>query len=91
MALLRILKHGKDDERLIPIQSGHLDVLFREARIETGLMAVRFHDARREAATVMSKRLANVLELAAVTGHRTLSMLQRYYQPDPEDLADKLG
>ncbi len=51
---------------------------------------VRFHDTRREATTRLAKKLPNVVELAAVTGHRKLDMLKRYYQPDPVELAKKL-
>ena len=32
-----------------------------------------------------------MLELAAVTGHKYLRMLQRYYNPSASDLAKKLG
>ncbi|KAB8168479.1 tyrosine-type recombinase/integrase [Lysobacter maris] len=52
---------------------------------------VHFHDLRHEAASRMADKLANVLELSAVTGHRDLRMLKRYYHPRAEDLAKKLG
>jgi hypothetical protein len=31
------------------------------------------------------------MEVAAITGHKTLSMLKRYTHLRPEDLAKKLG
>jgi hypothetical protein len=43
------------------------------------------------AVTELSKKLPNVIELAAVSGHRSLKMLQRYYHPKATDLALKLG
>jgi hypothetical protein len=43
------------------------------------------------AVTELSKRLPNLVELSAVTGHRSLRMLQRYYHPNPAELALKLG
>ncbi|MGY0832300.1 tyrosine-type recombinase/integrase [Azospirillum argentinense] len=52
---------------------------------------VTFHDLRHVAATDLSKKLANVLELSAVTGHRSIQVLKRYYNPDASDLAAKLG
>lgn len=52
---------------------------------------VHFHDTRHEAASRIAEKLSNVLELAAVTGHRDLRMLKRYYHPRAEDLAKKLG
>jgi hypothetical protein len=39
----------------------------------------------------MADRLPNVIELAAVSGHKNLSMLKRYYHPNAELLAEKLG
>jgi hypothetical protein len=39
----------------------------------------------------MAAKLPNVIELAAVSGHKSLRMLQRYYHPRAEDLAHKLG
>jgi hypothetical protein len=39
----------------------------------------------------MAEKLPNGIELAAVSGHRSLRMLQRYYHPRPEGLALKIG
>jgi len=55
------------------------------------LSDVHFHDIRHEAASRLAEKLSNVLELSAVTGHRDLRMLKRYYHPRAEDLAKKLG
>ncbi|MBY6265112.1 site-specific integrase [Azospirillum sp. 412522] len=52
---------------------------------------ITFHDLRHIAATDMSKKLSNVLELSAVTGHKSVQVLKRYYNPDAKDLASKLG
>lgn len=52
---------------------------------------LHFHDTRHEAASRLAEKLSNVLELSAVTGHRDLRMLKRYYHPRAEDLAKKLG
>lgn len=50
-----------------------------------------FHDLRHVATTRLAEKLPNVIELAAVTGHKDLRMLKRYYHPRAEDLAKKLG
>lgn len=55
-----------------------------------GLPHMTFHDLRHVATTRMSKRLSNILELSAVTGHKSVHMLKRYYHPDPNDIAAKL-
>ncbi len=55
------------------------------------LTDLRFHDLRHEAASRLAEKLPNLIELAAVTGHRDLRMLKRYYHPRATDLAKKLG
>ena len=50
-----------------------------------------FHDLRHMATSKLAKKLPNVIELAAVTGHKDLKMLQRYYHTTPEELAEKLS
>lgn len=90
MALLQIVKKRQPTAPVVPVQSGHFDRLFREAKREAGLSHIHFHDSRREAATTMAPKLSNVLELAAITGHKSLSMLQIYYKPRAADLAERL-
>src|SRR3546814_20214545 len=90
MSLLRLVKNRQPDFPVVPIATGNFDKLFRLARIEADLKHVRFHDSRREATTTMAPKLSNVLELAAITGHKSLAMLQVYYKPKPADLAARL-
>ena len=55
------------------------------------LTNLRFHDLRHEATSRLAEKLPNLVELAAVTGHKDLRMLKRYYHPRASDLAKKLG
>lgn len=90
--LLKILaKDKKSEDKLVPINANTFSEYFLEGRKKCGLEHVVFHDSRHTAATKLSTKLANVLELAAVTGHRSLRSLQRYYHPDAIDIANKLG
>lgn len=60
----------------------------RRARIED----YRWHDLRHEALSRLAERGDfSVLELAAISGHRTLQMLKRYTHLQAERLATKLG
>jgi len=52
---------------------------------------ITFHDLRHVATTRLASKLTNVLELSAVTGHKSLQVLKRYYNPNAGDLAKKLG
>lgn len=51
-----------------------------------------FHDIRHESLSRLAERGDfSVLEMAAISGHKTLKMLQRYTHLRAEDLAKKLG
>ena len=79
------------DGRVFPVNRSSVSVTFtRNARI-ANVENFRFHDLRHTAITAMAEKLPNVLELSAVTGHKTLSMLKRYTHFNAEDLAKKLG
>ncbi len=54
------------------------------------LVDLHFHDLRHEATSRLAEKL-QMHELMKVTGHKTSSMLSRYYHPRAEDLAAKLG
>lgn len=90
IALLNIIKEKPRGYPIVPVQPGYFSALFQKAKREVGLNHIRFHDSRREAATTMAPKLSNVLELAAITGHKSLQMLQIYYRPKASDLAARL-
>jgi integrase len=59
----------------------------RRARISD----FRFHDLRHEATSRLFEKGLNPMEVASITGHKTLQMLKRYTHLRAEDLARKLG
>ena len=76
---------------IFPLSGMALRKAFERACKAAGILDFHFHDLRHTATTRLAKRLPNVIELAAVTGHKDLKMLQRYYHPDPEMLAAKIA
>jgi integrase len=76
---------------VLPVKFFTLDAAFNRARNRAGLDDVRFHDLRRTAITQMAVKLPNIIELSAVSGHKSLMVLKRYFRPSPLDLAKKLG
>ena len=65
---------------------------FRDAVKRAGISDFTFHDLRHEALSRLAERGDfSVLELAAVSGHKTLQMLKRYTHLQAEDLARKMG
>lgn len=77
--------------RVFPITGDAVKKAFTRAVERAGLGDFHFHDLRHEATSRIAEKLDNVLELSAVTGHKTLTMLKRYYHPRAKDLARKLG
>lgn len=55
------------------------------------LTDLRFHDLRHEGASRLFEKGLNPMEVASITGHKTLQMLKRYTHLKAEDLAKKLG
>lgn len=81
------------DVRVFPYTSaGSITQGFEIACRRAGIEGLRFHDLRHEATSRLfeSGRL-ETMEVAAVTGHKTLSMLKRYTHLRAEELARKLG
>jgi integrase len=54
------------------------------------LREFRFHDLRHEAVTRLFEKGLNTFEVGMVSGHKTLSMLQRYTHLRSEELVAKL-
>jgi integrase len=76
---------------VFPVKFFTVDAAFKRALKKTDIGDFHFHDLRHTAITAMAEKLPNLMELSAVTGHKSLAMLKRYYHPDVEDLAKKLG
>lgn len=66
-----------------------LSQAFRDAA-KKAEVSVTYHDLRHIAVTRLAPIHRDPLELAATTGHKTLNVLKRYYNPTPEDRAAEL-
>lgn len=70
--------------------------IYEEATAESDRMRdflsdLRFHDLRHEATSRLFEKGLGIMEVASMTGHKSLSMLKRYTHMDAERLAKKLG
>ena len=101
--LLKILEpvvHGEPDDLLFPYWDGKEDVkrvtnrlshLFASRFEKAGCPDLRFHDLRHEAtARIYERTTLSDLEIASITGHKNLRMLQRYANLRGSNLATKL-
>ena len=79
------------DGRVLPINFAALENNFKRAKERVNLKDLRIHDLRHTAVTRLAEKLPNLSELSAVSGHRSLAMLKRYYHPRAEDITRKLA
>ena len=88
---VKVLKglQGLEDckRKAFGLKSDSLDVNFRKVRSKCLLDDLHFHDLRREALTRLAKKV-DVLNLAKISGHTDLRILQKvYYAPDMAEVA----
>ena len=98
---LRDLRQGvvqRLDGALFPVTPHAVTVAFRRAckrvqKASGGSLAVnvRFHDLRHEAISRLFERGLNPMEVAAISGHRSMQMLARYTHISPTSLIAKIG
>lgn len=89
----RIIEQLKplDMNPIFGLNDDNRSALFRKIMHRTDIEDLHFHDTRREALTRLSK-VFSVMELAKISGHRDLRILQNvYYAPTVDDLSNKLS
>jgi integrase len=83
-----------------PIQGGPIFLISQDGLIRAfsraceraGIVDLRFHDLRHESTSrLFELGCFDSMEVAAITGHKTLGMLKRYTHLKAENLAKKLG
>lgn len=63
---------------------------FKNAASRAGVEDFHFHDLRHEATSRFFEKGLSMMEVASITGHKSLSMLQRYTHLDAGKLASRL-
>jgi integrase len=81
----------KSSDSLFFIKPDAVTRAFKRACVRVGLKDLRFHDIRHEATSRFFELGLNTMEVSAITGHKTLTMLKRYTHLKAKDLALKLG
>lgn len=82
-------RRGIDPEKVFDLTTPVATDRFIKAKKRTPYKDVRFHDARSEAVTRLSKKL-DVMQLAKMIGHRDPRSLMFYYAESSDSLADRL-
>lgn len=82
---------GPREGHVFKLSANALRIAFTRAADRAGLHDLHFHDLRHEATSRLFERGLSVMEVATITGHRTLQMLRRYSHLRAEDLVARLG
>jgi integrase len=83
---LRVLSPGEEKERIVSITYDALAAAWRRAVERAGLKDLHVHDLRHTAATRMALDTGNAFLVKALTGHKTLKMLERYVNVTADDV-----
>jgi len=83
---------GERKGRVFPgLTADAIKCAYRRARERANIDGLRLHDLRHEATSRFFEKGFNTLEVASITGHKSLSMLSRYTHLRAEELAKRLG
>ena len=77
-AMAAISDGAKQNERIFPMTRNAVRLAWERLLRTHDIRGVRFHDLRHEAISRMFDEGMTVPQVAAVSGHRTISMLFRY-------------
>lgn len=93
VAALKQLPRNIGEGKIFRLQAESISQAFERAcePQRANLINIRFHDLRHEATSRLFEKGLNVMEVATITGHKTLDMLKRYTHLKAEDLAKKLA
>lgn len=91
---IKILKslHPKDEHSpWFGVTARTLSAAVLRARNKLGIKDLRLHDLRHEATSQLFEKGLSAIEVATMTGHKTLNTLKRYTHPNVTEIARKLG
>jgi integrase len=81
----------RDPEQVFAVSENAVRLAWNRLRSRIGLDNINFHDLRHEGVSRLFEKGLDVMEVSAISGHKTLSMLKRYTHLRAEDLALRLG
>ena len=91
---VKILKSLRPKDKKSPwfgVSARTLSAAVLRAREKLGLRDLRLHDLRHEATSKLFEKGLSPMEVATMTGHKTLTTLKRYTHPNITEIARKLG
>jgi Phage integrase family. len=65
--------------------------IWKDVLAKLQIKDLRWHDLRHEAASRLFEKGLHPMEVASITGHKSMQMLKRYTHLKPESLLEKIG
>jgi integrase len=65
--------------------------IWKRALAKLEIHDLRWHDLRHEAASRLFEKGLHPMEVASITGHKSMQMLKRYTHLKPESILESLG
>ena len=91
VSILRVRSESRHDRKKVwKLGPDSVSQSFAKACRKAEIANLRFHDLRHEATSRLFEMGLSTMEVAAITGHKTLQMLVRYTHLKPEDLVKRL-
>ena len=79
------------DGRVWGMRPDSISQAFERVCKAPGIEGLTFHDLRHEATSRLFEKGLGLMEVASITGHKTMQMLKRYTHLRAEDLVGRLG
>ena len=79
------------DGRVWGMRPDSISQAFERVCKTAGIEGLTFHDLRHEATSRLFEKGLGLMEVASITGHKTMQMLKRYTHLRVEDLVGRLG
>ena len=86
-----LMSLSRVDDLVFNIRPDSVSQAFERACKRAGIEGLRFHDLRHEATSRLFEKGLNTMEVATITGHKTLEMLNRYTHLRATDLVSRIG
>lgn len=89
--ILKSLNPKDDTSSWFGVSVRTLSAAMQRTREKLGIKNLRLHDLRHEATSRLFEKGLSPMEVATMTGHKTLTTLKRYTHPNVTEIARKLG
>ncbi|MHB8255308.1 MAG: site-specific integrase [Acidiferrobacter sp.] len=79
------------DGRVFAVHAASMSRAFAKTCKTADIKGLTFHDLRHEATSRLFEKGLGIMEVASITGHKTVQMLKRYTHLRAEDLVERLN